>query len=255
MLNEAVALVDLVILTRLWSSLFVLLIVISLFSITETVQSQQYTTATITSLTTNTQSSTVAVGTQTQSTTQAQSASVISAPVTIPPTHGICGIYFQQAFKATAGSVITGTLNASSSVDLYVMSDTVFAAWSHQVVAGGTCSPANPTLSQRNTTSYRFTATIPADGGYEIIINNLSHSTITAQLNASLITTQPVLATITIYSTLTQESVQTIQQTTTETMLAAGPAIDPITIGIVILILVLLAIAAFVFVKRRSRKK
>jgi hypothetical protein len=250
-------LLGLIILTRVWSSLLVLLIAVSLLSIAQTAQSQQYTTTTITSLITNTQSSTVAVATQTLNTTQAQSASIISAPFTIPGTHGICGIYFQQAFKGTAGSVLTGSLNSSSSVDLYVMTDSAFQAWSHQVVAGGTCTPSNPLLSQHNITApYYFTTPIPADDRYQIIVNNLSHSTVTVQLNASLATTLPALVTTTMYSTLMQENVQTILQTTTQTVQSAlAPTIDPVTIGIVVLILILIAIAAYVIVKRRSSNK
>ena len=240
---------------KVWASLLFVLIVLSFLSVAQSVQSQQYATVTATSLMTSTQPSSVAAGTLTLTTSQGQSSSIFSAPVTIPGTHGVCGIYFQQPFNATAGDTLTGTLNSSSKVDFYVMTQAIFQAWSHQIVAGGNCTPSSLISSQRGTSSYNFTATIPSTGMYQLVVNNLSESTVTVQLSASISTIAPAVVTTTMYSTTMQEYVQTIMQTSTETMQATSGSVDytlPIAVGVLIVILV--AVAFVVRAKRRSPK-
>lgn len=235
------------------ATLLLFLIAIPLLTFTRTVQSQQYTTLTLTNLVTNTQASTVTAGTQTQTTTQPQLRSIFSAPVTIPGTHGVCGIYFQQAFNATAGDILTGTLTSNSKVDLYVLTDAAFQAWSHQVVAGGNCTPSNPVLIRHDTTSYNYTATIQSSGVYQIIMNNLSHSTVVAQLSATIATMGPGMITMTMYSTIMQETVQTVMQTSTQTVESSSGApsvATPLLIGVVV-ILIIAALVYVVVVKRR----
>jgi hypothetical protein len=240
-----------------WASLLIVLTVFSFLTVVQTVRSQQYTTATMTTFITSTQPSTVAVGTETLTTAQGQSSSILSAPVTIPGTHGVCGIYFQQPFNATSGDTLTGTLTASSKVDFYVMTQVIFQAWSHQIVAGGNCTPSSLILSQLGTTSYNFTTTIPATGLYQIVVNNLSETIVTAHLSASLSTTAPALVTTTMYSTTMQEYVQTIMQNSTGTIQSSSGSPDetiPIVIGVVI-ILILVAVGYVMMAKRRSPKK
>ena len=107
-------------------------------------------------------------------------------PVTIPGTHGVCGIYFVQAFNGTAGEVLSGSVNASGAVDVYVVTSAVFQGWQHQVVAGGDCVPSTLVASQQAATFYKLNATLPATGTYDLVINNLSETSVTVQLNATL---------------------------------------------------------------------
>ena len=136
------------------------------------------------------------------------------------------------------------------------MTDSAFKTWSHQVVAGGTCTPTSLILSEHNTTSYNFNTTIPSNGSYQIILNNLSQKTITAQLTTSLITTAPAIATLTLYSTEMQETAETLLQTTTGTIQTSnGSTIDQTTLATIVLIVVIILIAVYVIMKRRSATK
>jgi hypothetical protein len=119
------------------------LFVVCLLVAAQTVRSQQYATTTVTSMMTSSQVSTVAVGTQVITTASGQIMPVYAgSTVRIPGTHGVCGVYFVQTFNGTAGQVLTGSVNASSAVDVYVMTLAAFQAWEHQVVAGGDCIPS-----------------------------------------------------------------------------------------------------------------
>jgi hypothetical protein len=224
------------------TSLILLLIPLLLMA-SQTVQSQEYTT------TTTLATSTVAVGTQTLTTTQPQTRPIFSAPVTIPPTHGVCGIFFVQPFNATAGDVLTGTMTSDSKVDFYLMTDTAFQAWGRQVVAGGTCTPGSLVLSQQATTSYNFTTSIPSNGVYQLVLNNLSHSTVTAQLTVGLTVATPTIATATVYSTVTQENVLTIMQTSMQS--TGGPTSGTMPLIVVALIVVILAVVVYAARKKR----
>jgi len=212
---------------------------------------QQY--VTITTSLTSVQTSTVAIGTQTVTTTTAQPRPIFSAPITIPPTHGVCGVYFIQAFNATSGDILSGTLTMDNKGDLYVMAYKSFQAWSHQLVAGGKCTPPNPLILQQNETSYNFSATIPSNGVYELVVNNLSHSTVSAQLNAVLTTPTAATAAITAYSTMTQQVIQTLMQTSTQTV-GGGPDLTTLAVGI-IAVIVIVAVGYMALTKRRRTGK
>jgi hypothetical protein len=110
---------------------------------------------------------------------------VFVGPVTLPASHGYCGIYVYQAFNGTAGEVLTGSVSANSSVNVYVMTAAGFHEWQHQVV-GGICKPSSPIASQINTTSYNLNAKIPVTGTYYLVVNNLSYSMVTAKITANL---------------------------------------------------------------------
>jgi len=217
------------------------------------VNGQQY--VTITTSLTSVQTSTVAIGTQTVTTTTAQPRPIFSAPITLPPTHGVCGIYFVQAFNATSGDILSGTLTVDNKADLYLMAAKSFQAWSHQVVAGGKCAPPNPLILQQNETSYNFSATIPSNGAYDLVVNNLSHSTVTAQLNAALTTPTAATAAITVYSTMTQQVIQMLTQTSTQTVQSgSGPDLTTLAVGI-IAVIVIVAIGYMALTKRRRTRK
>ena len=141
----------------------VFLLLLYLLAATQTVQNPQYATA-----------------------TSGQVTPIFSGPETIPGTHGVCGEYFVQPFNGTTGEVLNGTVTASSAVDVYVMTSTVYKAWQHQVVAGGNSTPSSLVASQKNTTSYALNTAIPATGTYDLIVNNLSHKTVTTRINLNL---------------------------------------------------------------------
>ena len=130
--------------------------------------------------------------TQAATTTSGATTSVYAGPpVTILGTHGVCGIYFVQAFNGTAGQVLTGSVNANSTVNVYVMTSTVYQSWQHQVVAGGDCVPSSAVSSQESIKSYTLNAKLLASGTYDLVINNLSQNTVTVQLTAALATPVP----------------------------------------------------------------
>jgi len=137
--------------------------------------------------------------------------------------------------------------------DLYVMAYKSFQAWSHQLVAGGKCTPPNPLILQQNETSYNFSATIPSNGVYELVVNNLSHSTVSAQLNAVLTTPTAATAAITAYSTMTQQVIQTLMQTSTQTV-GGGPDLTTLAVGI-IAVIVIVAVGYMALTKRRRTGK
>ncbi|MGA3110384.1 MAG: hypothetical protein ABSD99_13210 [Candidatus Bathyarchaeia archaeon] len=230
-----------------------LILLIPLLSAAQVVLSQQYSTTTVTTLATSSQMSTVTVGTQTLTTFQGQAIPVFAGAVTIPGTHGVCGVYFVQAFNGTANAVLSGSVSANSNVDVYLMSAAAFQAWTHQVVAGGNCSPASPVASQKGTMSYNFTVTIPSDGVYDLVVNNLSHSTVVAQVNANLSASAPTQVTEVAYSTVTQQMVQTVMQTSTETMQPSSSGPDPTTLAAVALVIVIIAAVAYFVMKKRGK--
>lgn len=159
-----------------------------------------------------------------------------------------------QGFNATAGEVLIGSVTSSSNVDVYVMTAPAFKAWSHQIVAGGNCTPASLVTSQLATNSYNFTSTIPSDGVYEIVVNNLSHSTVTAQVNANLATATPGLVTVVAYSTATQQMLQTLTQTSVQTMQSTG-ATDFTTLMVGVLVALAIAAIGYVTMKLRGARK
>ena len=230
-----------------------LTLLVPLLSAAQIAQSQLYSTTTLTTLATGSRVNTVTVGTQTLTTNQGQSIRVFAGSVTIPSTHGVCGVYFVQVFNGTANQVFSGSITATSSVNIYLMTTPAFQAWSHQIVAGPTCTPASLVASQLATTSYNFTVTIPSDGLYDLVVNNLSHSTVVAQVNANLSASAPTLATEVAYSTVTQQMVQTLMQTSVETMqpTSSGPA--PTTLAAIGIVIVIIVVVAYIAMTKRGK--
>ena len=236
------------------------LLLVSLLAVTQSVQSQQYATTTLTTLVTSNQPSTVTVGTQVMTTTSGLVTPVYVGPnVTITGTHGVCGEYFVQPFNGTAGEVLTGSISASGPVNIYVMTSTVYQAWEHQVVAGGTCTPSSSVASQISTRSYSMNIMVPAAGTYDLVVHNLSESTVTAQVTANLVTAAPSLVTMVAYSTVTQPMVQTLMQTSTQTLqitaqtMSSGP--DMTTIAAIIFAIIIIAAAAYIAKTRQSKNQ
>ncbi len=218
-------------------------------------QSQQYSTATVTTLVTGSQVSTVAVGTQVLTTNQGQVVPVFVGSVTIPGTHGVCGVYFVQAFNGTANQVLSGSVSAKSNVDVYLMTAPAFQAWSRQIVAGGNCTPASLVASQLDTMLYNYTVTIPANGVYDFVVNNLSTSIVVANVNANLSASAPALVTMAVYSTVTQQVVQTVMQTSVATMQPTSSGPDPTTLAAIALVIVIIAVVAFVALRKRGKSE
>jgi len=233
---------------------FVLLV--SLLGAAQSVQSQQYATTTLTTLVTSNQPSTVTVGAQVVTTTTGHVTHVYVGPnVTITGTHGVCGEYFVQTFNALAGEVLTGSVSASSTVNIYLMTSTEYAAWEHQVVAGGTCTPSRPVGGQISTRSYPINIMIPATGTYDLVVHNLSKSTVTAQITANLVTAAPSLFTTVAYSTITQPMVQTLMQTSTQTVQTTSSGPDMTTIAAIIFIIIIIAAAAYIAKTRQNKNQ
>ncbi|HXZ90645.1 MAG TPA: hypothetical protein VEG61_06260 [Candidatus Dormibacteraeota bacterium] len=230
-----------------------LILLAPILSAAQIVQSQQYSTTTVTTLATGIEVSTVTVGTQVLTTNKGQSMRVFAGPVTIPGTHGVCGEYVVQAFNGTVNEVFSGSITSNSNVNIYLLTDPAFQAWKHQIVAGGTCTPTSQVASQEATTSYNFTVTIPADGTYDLVVNNLSHSTVVAQVNAKLSTTAPTLITLVAYSTVTQQMVQTLMQTSVQTMQPTSSGPDPTTLAAIALVIVIIIVATYLAMTKRRK--
>jgi len=229
------------------------LLLVSLLGVAQSVQSQQYATTTLTTLVTSNQPSTVTVGTQVVTTTTGHVTPVYVGPnVTITGTHGVCGEYFVQPFNGIAGEVLTGSVSASGAVNIYLMTSTEYAAWEHQVVAGGTCTPSNSVGSQISTRSYPMNIMIPATGTYDLVVHNLSKSTVTTQITANLVAAAPSLLTMVAYSTVTQPMVQTLMQASTQTVQSTSSAPD---MTAVIFIIIIIAAAAYIAKTRQSKNQ
>ena len=233
------------------------ILLVSIVAAAQSVYSQQYATTTLTTLVTSSQVSTVAVGTEVMTATTGQVRPVYVGPnVTIAGTHGVCGEYFVEAFNGTTGEVLTGSVSANSVVNVYVVTATVFQAWQHQVVAGGTCTPSSSVVSETGMKAYSLSATIPANGGYDLIVHNLSESTVTAQIVANLASAAPRLVTVVQYSTATQTVVQTMAETSVQTLQASSSSsgADMTTLGAVIGLIIVITVVGFLVKTRMSKR-
>jgi len=232
------------------------LVLVSFLAASQAVRSQQYATTTFTTLVTSNQVSTATVGTGVITTTSGQLTAVyVGSNVTIAGTHGVCGEYFNQPFNATAGQVLTGTVSANSTVNIYLVTASAFQAWQHQVVAGGTCTPSGPVASETGVTSYVLGTPIPATGNYELVVNNLSESGVTVRITANLASASPSLVTVVAYSTVTQPMVQTVMQTSVQTLQTTSSAPDMTTVAAVIFAIIVIAAAAYVAKTRQNKRQ
>lgn len=229
--------------------LTLLLVIIPCLVMTQTTNGQTFTNNTVT------------IATSLATSTQLRSQPIFPIPpqvgtITIPPTHGVCGVYFVQAFNATAGDVISGIVRANNAVNLYILHETGFKAWSNRILGGGVCTPARSLLDNENTASYNFTVPIPTDDQYELILHNLSTASIVANLNINRETS--ALVTMTRYSTITavsQSSIQTIFQSSLQTSVqAAATTSQSNWVWAALIIIVILAIISYLITKRKRRE-
>jgi hypothetical protein len=221
------------------------LFMVPLLTAGRTVDGQAYNTQTITTEVTNPEATTMTVGTSVETSTALQAHVIFSSPFTLPPTHGVCGIYFDEPFNASVEEIISGTLTVSSKVDFYIMTAAAYQAWSHQFVAGGNCTPGKLVLGQKGTLSYNFTTTIPMSGLYEIVVDNLSTSTVNGRLTADLTANSLTMTTTVVYSTLTQPIVQTLTLITMGTV--QGTPVDtstPLIAAAIIVIIIAVGLVA-----------
>jgi hypothetical protein len=152
-----------------------------------------------------------------------------------------------QEFNATAETIVSGRMTADNPVDLYLMTEPGFQAWSNRILAGGICTPGSLVLSKQSTTSYNFSIAVPMKGKYDLVLHNLSTATVTANLSISK-ATSPVIVTMTKYSTLTQFSSQTIIPTST--VQAAAPS-QSNWVWAVLIIIAILIVIAYLVAKRK----
>jgi carbohydrate-binding DOMON domain-containing protein len=221
------------------------LLALPFLAISQTVGGQGYVTQTVTTMVTNSQTATVTMEESVVTSNSSQMQPIFSSSLTLPPTHGVCGTYFVQSFNGTSGVELSGNLISDNKVDFYVMTESAFQAWSHKVVAGGNCTPTSLVLGQKGTTDYNFTIQIPSDGLYQIVVNNLSASTVTAHLTANLTTSTPVTLTMVTYSTSTQANVQTLTLITMQQSTPQGSDNSTLILGaLAIVIIIVVALGA-----------
>jgi len=226
-----------------------------ILSLSQTVAAQGYFTSTITTMITNSRLTIVTVRPSVTTSTTPESQPIFSSSITLEPSHGGCGSYFEHPFNATAGEDLSVTLSADSQVDFYVMAATDFQAWSLQMRAGGACSSPTPLLSQRGTTAFNFTSRIANNGTYQMIVNNLSNSTVTTNLTATLYSSIPIKVTVVNYSTLAESNVQTLTLITLLTSPEENPSQNSTLIVSGGTILIILILIAFLVFRRRPRTK
>lgn len=232
------------------SVVVLILLMLPLLAVAQNVSGQAYFTQTTTTIVTNSLVQTVTQA-STVTSNVSQSQPIFSSPLTLPPTHGVCGTYFVQPFNATSGTVLTGNVTADNKVDFYVMTDKAYQDWSHKIVAGGDCTPASLVLSQKGTTSYNFTLQITTDGLYQIVLNNLSTSTVNARLKAALLTSAPATVTVVTYTTSTQPSVETLTLITLQQ--APSQSGDNTSLLFGALIIVIIIVIAIIARAKRAR--
>jgi hypothetical protein len=235
-----------------------LLLIVPLMMTVQTAESQTYSTVTtvITSTVTNVELSSATVGSTVATSTQLQPTLIFSGTIQIPPTHGVCGEYSVQSFTASPGTMVYGNMTANAGVNFYLLSDAAFQAWSTQVVAGGVCTPSNSLVMQQNVTAYNFSATIASAGKYDIVLHNLSHATVSANLivNSATVTSIPV--TMVLYSAMTQSSLLTLVQSSVEvqtTQATSSP--DILTWLLVVLIVVIVGVIAYLKLRKPRTKQ
>ena len=203
---------------------------------------------------------TVRVVTSLATSTRLRSAPIFPIPpqlgaITIPPTHGVCGVYFIQAFNATAGDIISGDMTADNPVDLYIMAGASFRAWNVRILVGGICTPTNVLLTKQNVTSWGFRVPVLTNGGYVLVLNNLSTLTVNANLSLNKAASAPVTVTVTGYSTmplLTQSGIQTMIQAST--VQAATPTQSNWVWAAAIIIIAILAVVSYLVTKRKQHE-
>ena len=226
-----------------------LFLALPLAFISQSVLGQAYVTQTTTTVVSNSQPVTVTEE-SVLVTNSSQAQSIFSSPLTLPPTHGVCGTYFVQPFNATLGSEFWVNVTATSKVDFYVMTDSVYQDWTHKIVAGGNCTPATVLLIQKGTTAYNATVSITNSGLYQIVLNNLSGSSVNAHLTASLSMPAQATVTRTIYSTSTEPNVQTLTLITLQQQVPSqGNDYSSMIFGVVIVVIII-AITVIVKAKR-----
>ena len=213
---------------------------------------QGFVTQTLTTILSNTQVNTATQGSVVTGNTSL-ARSIFAYPFTLPATHGVCGTYFEQPFNATSGTELLGSFTADGKVDLYVLTDSAYKDWTHKIVAGGNCTPTS-LLLQKGTTSYNFTLQVPADGLYQIVVNNLSHSTVNGHLTVSILASAPVTSTIEAYSTYTQSNVQTLTLITLEQTAPQGSDNSILIIGALVVV-VIIVVAVLLRAKRAKVQK
>ena len=229
------------------------LVLLPVLSLSRSAAGQTFVTSTVTTLVTNSQSSTITVQPSIATSTTPQSLPIFSASITLQPSRGGCGEYFVQPFNATAGEDLSGTLSSDGEVDFYVMATADFQTWNHQAAVGGKCLSPTAMLSEHGTTFFNFTSKIAHDGSYQIIVNNVSNSTVTAYLMAELVTAIPVPVTNVVYSTLTQSTVQTLTLITLLGLPEESSSQNSIFLTSVIGLCVVVILIAFFARARRSR--
>jgi hypothetical protein len=174
-------------------------VVIISMTVTQTVQSQQYVTTTLT-------------------TVSIQRTSVYTK--TLPGAPGACNGYFVSA-PFDAGLFLTGSVTASGSVNVFVMTYDVLSTWEYKVGMGESCMPSKSVASRLNTTSPSISTAIlpppPSGQDYYFVVDNISGSTVTAQITFTLVS--PLTRTQTIMQTFVHTPMQTtIQETPTQSV-------------------------------------
>lgn len=233
--------------------IILVLLMLPILALSQTVRSQGYITQTVTTIITNTQMSTVTIEGSILTSNSSRLQPIFSSSLTLPPTRGACGTYFVQSFNATLGAELSGNLTADNKLDLYVMTDASYEDWSHRVVAGGNCTATNILLGQKGTKSYNFTIQTLNDGLYQIVVNNLSTSTVNAHLNAEILTSAPVTLTMVSYSTSTQPNVQTLTLITLQQSAPQATDNSALIFGVIILAIIL--VIALIARKRPAKSQ
>ena len=95
---------------------------------------------------------------------------------------------------------------------------------------------------------------LPVGGTYELVVNNLSETSVTAQIRAALATSSLSLVTAVEYSTVTQQMIQTMMQASVQTIQTTSSESNTRALAAAALVIVIVAAAVAYFTKSKRGK-
>lgn len=200
--------------------------------------------------------STVPISTVTWTSTVGRNLASDSFPVSPPSGSFGCNIIYDQ-FTAPVVT-ISGTITASSPLDIYLLSSADYNAWNSNRVS---CDGPDTYLASRSeATSYQFNINLPQAGGWYFVFFNKS-KTSTANVVVSVNSAgSPVTYTTTSDSLYMQTILvtQSLSQSSSEQQLqtnsqALGQNGSSLILGIVAIIIVAFVAIGAVVMKKRSK--
>jgi len=231
--------------------LLLLFSVLPLMAITDQALGQSYTTitrlATITTQMAYTQAESVTAGSVVTTSTQQLSEAVYSGSVSIgaPSTLMFCGEYLPLNFTAVAGQSLNVSLTSDNKVDVYLMNDQEYKAYTQRGGVDEDCKPlTSPIIDKEDLTNTNFGLNIATSGTYYLILINLSrNSGVNMNVSVSLSSVSTATLNLQLFSATSTTVIEELTQTSTfvqeQTIQSGGFSTGsnlPLLVGIIIVI-------------------